>query len=245
MIQDLTPVSALDAPQPAVPACRPIHFASDFPDYPYWGVGSGTMIRSGSQEYLLTAQHVMNNQAGTVESLRVLPSDASRIFLGFNQGILMKQTEDEDDDYQDLFLLRIDMDDFGRSTDAAITSWNMDTQVGTVSGLTSDSQLFVVGNPTERRYYDSEKNVIGATCTILAGRFAGESVSKHCYRMQVQTNLVYESYDGFSGGAVFTGDANEQQVMRGMVIRGTTESETFHFIDGRVISEFLRISEGR
>src|SRR4030067_533745 len=97
---------------------RPVIFEHDHAEFPYWMKGSSFLIANSNNYYWVTASHVLVNMGGCAESLRIFPSDNSQISVPFNEQYTVNKGSTDDEDYKDIFMLRIDLNEFDSTGDA-------------------------------------------------------------------------------------------------------------------------------
>src|SRR5258708_6008624 len=107
-------------------ASRPVIFEHDQADFAYWGKGSSFLVANARNYYWVTAAHVLTNLDGRADSLRIFPSDGSKISLPFNEQYTVNKGETDDEDYKDVFMLRIDLSRFDTSGDAPLVAQDLE-----------------------------------------------------------------------------------------------------------------------
>lgn len=230
--------------------CRPVIFETTNTEWPYWGKGSSFLVANAGHHYWITARHVIENLGGSAESLRIFPSDNSRMSLPFNEKYTMDLNMTEDEDYKDIFMLRVDLRDFERSGDAPLIAQDVEVGFHLAESLVPGNELFLIAYPSESRFIDYEKFSIKNTRSVLRAVYEGSSVSDHCHTLRIETSVRIDDFDGLSGGPVFflQERIREQEVevfplFVGLAIRGSAASSTVHFISSNVVSNFIRSAE--
>lgn len=225
-------------------ATRPVLFLSRDLEFPYWGRGSSLLVSSGKNVYWLTARHVMESQGATPHDLMITPSINSTISLPFDELFQIKKV-DENEDNKDLYMLRINSDEFWRTTDSCLYAWDIDHHFFDCNELVAGDELFILGYPSESRFVDYESRRIHFARVVLRGVYEGESVHAHCHQLRLETSVELEQLDGLSGGVVFRYPPNPEEPTQivGMTIRGTAGSGLIHFIDCAVIRDFVCLAE--
>jgi hypothetical protein len=223
-------------------ASRPVIFESGHDDFAYWGKGSSFLISNSSNYYWVTASHVLNNMGGCANTLRIFPSD--------NQQYTVNRGETDDEDYKDVFMLRVDLSLFDASGDSPLVA--QDIERGTMSAdlLRSGDELWIIGYPAESNFIDYEINKIENTRSVLRAIYNGTSVSVHCHELLVKTSVNLESYDGLSGSPVYYmkeviqgGEIISFPLLVGMLLRGTASSRIAHFVNSDVLSNIISLAE--
>ena len=228
-------------------SCRPVIFESEQADWSYWGKGSSVLIASPKSHYWLTADHVMKNLGGDVESLRIFPSDYSRMSLPFDEKYAINRDIAGDADYADLYMLRIDLSDFRSSGDAPLVSQDIEIGAFPAEELGAGDELWVIGYPAEHVNFNYDECKFGMTRSVIRGVYHGLDSEEHCHTLTVDTTIKIDDYDGLSGGGVFwlreqtfAGKAVVTPLLVGLMIRGSVESNIIRFISANVIRNFVR-----
>ncbi len=231
-------------------ACRPVLFEEKHGEFPYWGKGSSFLIANSRAFYWVTASHVLSNLGGRAETLRIFPSDQSRISLPFNEQYVITRGATDDEDYKDVFVLRVALDDFERSGDAPLVAQDIEQGALPAEDLVPGDELWLLGYPSESNLVDYDAQKIKNTRSVLRGVYQGQSISAHCHELRVESSVQLESYDGLSGGPVFhmrsrvsEGQAVEFPMLVGMLLRGTSSSSTAHFVSSTVLLGLIAKAE--
>jgi len=229
---------------------RPVIFESEDSYYQYWRKGSSLLIASTRHYYWATAVHVLSNMGGSAESLRIFPSDDSRVSLPFNELYSITHSESDDPEHRDVIMLRIDLSDFVASGDAPLVAQYLENGVQPASSLKPDSVLWIIGYPAESNLIDYDRAAIRSTRSVVRALYRGEAVSDHCHTLSVETTLSLESFDGLSGSPVFylreeriRGELVCFPILVGMLLRGTASSGLCHFVCSSVLANIVRVAE--
>lgn len=232
-------------------ACRPVIFEHGHPDFPYWGKGSSFLIANSRAFYWVTAYHVLSNLDGTAQSLRIFPSDYSRISLPFNEQYTITKKVADDEEHKDVFVLRIDLGEFGSSGDAPLVAQDIEQGVLIAEELALGAELIVIGYPSESNFVDYDTQKIKNTRSVLKAVYRGPSISNHCHELKFETSIHLESYDGLSGSPIFhllpkvvDGHILLFPLLVGMLLRGSASSATAHFVSANVITNVIAQAEG-
>lgn len=222
----------------------------DHPDFAYWGKGSSFLIANSRHYYWITAAHVLANAKAHVDSLRIFPSDSSSISLPFNEQYTVNKGLVDDEDYKDVFMLRIDLHDFDKSGDAPLVAQDLESGVLSADALNPSDELWIIGYPAESNYINYESSRISNTRSVLRGIYNGRSPSIHCHELRMETSVVLESYDGLSGSPVYhmkrqTRGREELMfpMLVGMLLRGTASSRLAHFVGSDVLLNIVNLAE--
>lgn len=233
-------------------ACRPVIFEQKHEEFCYWGKGSSFLIANANNYYWVTASHVLKNMGGCVESVRIFPSDTSRISLPFNEKYTIKSDSTNGEDYKDVLILRIDLQEFDASGDAPLVAQDLEQGVLGAEHLREDDELWVIGYPSESNFVDYDCRAIKNTRSIVRAVYGGESFSDHCHKLIIETSLKLESLDGLSGSPVFhikktnrNGQLAAYPLLVGMLLRGTASSGVAHFVSSSVIAKIVSLAENK
>ena len=229
---------------------RRVIFESEDSDYSYWGNGSSFLLANSQYYYWITAAHVIDYMGGSAEALRIFPSDDSRISLPFNEKYLIQKDGYTDEEFKDIYILRIDLTEFEKFGDKPLTAQDLVNGLMPAEELSSDAELWIIGYPTEVNTIDYETTAIRSTRSVIRARYEGYSYTNHCHTARIKTSLNLSSFDGLSGSPVFfhkpvkgSADKAETPVLVGMLLRGTAESSIVHFVSSRVIGRLIQQAE--
>jgi len=231
-------------------ASRPVLYEQKNSDFSYWGKGSSFLIANSHNSYWVTASHVLENMGGSADSLRVFPSDESRISIPFNEQYTVNKGVTDDEDYKDIFILRLDLQEFDKSGDAPLIAQDIEKGIMGADRLQQNDVLWVIGYPAETTFIDYEASKITNTRSVLRTIYKGKSVSQHCHELNFSTSIKLNDYDGLSGSPVFymkeivhEGEKVFLPLIVGMLLRGAASSEIGHFVDASVISNIVNLAE--
>ncbi|TSA06940.1 MAG: hypothetical protein D4R73_10505 [Deltaproteobacteria bacterium] len=231
-------------------ACRPIIFEQEHEEFSYWGKGSSFLIANSNNYYWVTASHVLINMGGRADSLRIFPSDNSKISVPFNEQYTVNKGSTDDEDYKDIFMLRIDLNEFDSSGDAPLIAQDIEHGILRAEQLEPNDELWVIGYPSESNFIDYDSCEIKNTRSVLRAIYRGRSVSDHCHELIVESSIKLENYDGLSGSPVFhmkqlnrNGQVAVYPLLVGMLLRGTASSGIAHFVSSSVIVNIVNLVE--
>jgi hypothetical protein len=229
---------------------RPVLFEQEHPDFPYWGKGSSFLLANSNHYYWITANHVITKMGGAADMLRIFPADDSRISLPFNENYLINHEGLDDEDYKDIYALRIDLSEFEENGDAPLTAQDIEAGMLSAENLTLNDELWIIGYPSESNSIDFDSCSIKNTRSVIRATYQGNSLSQHCHTAKIETSIDLSSYDGLSGSPVFFLKSivkGEQQIQLplfvGMLLRGTKESSLVHFVSSSVIGKLIQLAE--
>lgn len=228
---------------------RPVMFEHPDDAFPYWGKGSSMLLANSKHFFWITATHVLKNMGGTIQALRIFPSDNSRISLPFNEQYTIKSELPEDEDYRDVFALRIDIKSFTDSGDAPLFAQDTEQGLFYAENLPSGAILWIIGYPAERNEIDYDQGRIRNSREVIRAEYIGPSSSEHCHIARVNSSISLQSFDGLSGSPVFylqSAVLAGQEVLLpklvGMLIRGTASSQLVHFVSSKVIDRLVQLA---
>jgi hypothetical protein len=230
--------------------CSPIFFESENKNYPYWGKGSSFFISSNNSVYWLTARHAIENLKGLIDNLRVFAKEGSKISMPFDEKYTIASNLNEDNEWKDVLMLRVDLEDFDASGDASITAQDIDSGCCPASGLEETQRLFVIGYPAEKSEVNYELDKILTTRAILNAEYCGPSLDAYCHSLKILNSSNLSNLDGLSGSPVFILKTEQREnvefifpLLVGMVIRGTASSNILHFISSEIFSGMVNSIE--
>jgi len=231
-------------------ASRPVLYEYDHPDFAYWCKGSSFLIANARYFYWVTAAHVLANAKAHVDSLRIFPSDGSRISLPFNEQYTVNKGVTDDEDYKDVCVLRIDLHNFDKSGDAPLIAQDLEAGVLSADALKPSDELWIIGYPAESNLVDYESTRISNTRSVLRGIYQGRSSSVHCHELRMETSIALESYDGLSGSPVYHMKRQIRgreelmfPMLVGLLLRGTASSRIAHFVGSDVLVNIIKLAE--
>ena len=230
-------------------AARPVIFEQDEANYPYWGKGSSFLVANSKHYFWVTAGHVIERLGGSADALRIFPSDNSRISLPFNEKYTLKTEGLDDEEYKDLYVLRIALSEFEEFGDAPLIAQDADVGLMPAEELAPNDELWIVGYPAESTSINFETGTIRQTRSVIRAVYLGHSVSDYCHSARVETTICLSSYDGLSGSPVFflqsmkvCGNDVLLPLLVGMLLRGTAESSLVHFLSARVVKRLIDLA---
>ena len=228
---------------------RPVIFEYENADFPYWGKGSSLLLANSQHYFWITAAHVLTNMGGSVQTLRIFPSDHSRISLPFNEQYTIKKRLSEHEDYKDIFALRINLQEFEEFGDTPLVAQDVGLGLLPAEELTLDDELWVIGYPAESNFIDYDCGRIRNTRSVIRAIYKGPSISDHCHKAKIESSIRLTTYDGLSGSPVFymrsqIHDGREVRfpLLAGMLLRGTVSSSLVHFVSASVIGSLIHLA---
>ncbi len=230
--------------------CRPVVYRHSGTELTYWTKGSSFLIANAKNYYWITAAHVLTNMRGQAESLMILPSDNSKISLPFNGQYTVNTGLTDDEDYKDVFILRIDLNGFDRSGDAPLVAQDIEKGISPADYLKQGDELWVIGYPSESNSVNSDAREITNTRCVLRAIYKGTSNSDHCHKLTIESSIKLDSFDGLSGSPVFymkqqtrSGETANYPMLVGMLLRGTASSGIAHFVSSSAIVNVINLVE--
>lgn len=219
---------------------RPILFESAHEEWPYWGKGSSFLASVGEHVFFVSAKHVFQNQAGSPDSLRIFPSDASRISIPFIALVLIRLDGVADESFKDLYLLKVDVDLFKESGDAPLHTIALENACVHPEKIAEGDSMLLFGFPSELRGIDYESCKISYNRKLLWAAFQGPSLMDHCFKLIFNDCSGLTDFDGYSGCPVFHFIAGEVPRLAGIMITGSVSSRSGHFIGVHVLISAIR-----
>ena len=228
---------------------RPVIFEHEDATFPYWGKGSSVLLANSQHYFWITASHVISNMGGSAQSLRIFPSDHSRISLPFNEQYTIKKGLSEDEDHKDIFALRINIEEFDEFGDAPLVAQDIEFGFLPAEELTPHAELWVIGYPAESNFIDYDCEQIKNTRSVMRATYQGRSIFDHCHIARIESSIHLSSYDGLSGSPVFYMRSQVTEgreilfpLFVGMLLRGTALSSLVHFVSASVIRQLIKLS---
>jgi hypothetical protein len=192
---------------------------------------------------------VIRNLGGSAEALRIFPSDDSRISLPFNEQYTIKKEGLEDEEFKDLYALRINLKEFDEFGDAPLVAQDVEHGLLAAESLGIGNELWVIGYPGESNSIDFESRTIKSNRAVIRAIYRGYSISDHCHVAAIETSIPLSDYDGLSGSPVFflrhsnvEGQEFLFPLIVGVLLRGTAESSLVHFVSSRVVSNLIQLA---
>lgn len=230
--------------------CRPVIFEDKHDeDCRYWCRGGSSFLISNPENYYwVTASHVLKNT--DIESVRIFPSDNSKISLPFDRKYTVKAYSINEEEYQDILILRINLQRFDDSGDTPLIAHDLEQGILGAERLQEGDELWIIGYPSESSSVEYENSKIKNTRCVIRAIYSGESFSDHCHKLTIDTSVKLGSFDGLSGSPVFymksinrNGQLADYPLLVGMLLRGTASSKIAHFVSVSVIVEMINVIE--
>ena len=136
---------------------RPVLFELAESEWTYGGKGSSFLVSLKNDYFFVSAKHVFDNQGGTPESLRVFPSDNSRISIPFDALAVIHLDGTGDESYKDLYLLKIATEAARASGNTRLFAFALDTGCARMESISEGDKILLIGFPTEIRGVDFER----------------------------------------------------------------------------------------
>ncbi len=229
--------------------CRPVIFESGPPECVYWRKGSSFLVSNSHHYYWVTATHVLKNMGANIESIRIHPSDNSRMSLPFNERYLIN-TVGYEEDFHDITVVRVDLSRFDKSGDAPLIAQDIERGILGAEHLRISDEIWIIGYPSESNHIDYENRLIQNNRVTIRAIYEGKSFSDHCHQIKIESSIKLEDMDGLSGSPVFHMQRriidNQTLVfpmLVGMLLRGTVSSGIAHFVSSSVIARIVKLAE--
>ncbi|WP_454869703.1 hypothetical protein [Pseudomonas putida] len=204
--------------------------------YTHFGVGTAFVLEHESELFVVTAQHVLNNQGATHDDVRILLRKAP-ISIIFDQRAVFRDESDPDAD-SDLVILRVKKSQHEALLAAGLTYVKAVDSIKTKQN--PDVDLFhVYGYPDQGRDYDWDKKSLSAELWCLSGKLTTPSV-KCLDTIQILNERSERPADlnGMSGSMVIA-DINDEWKFAGLVTLGGNEAGVLSFIPAEQILYYL------
>ncbi len=230
---------------------RPVLYESEDDKFTYWGKGSSVLIGTSKHFYWVTAEHVIRNLGGDTDSLRIFPSNKSKISIPFNEKYQIVLDQSEDEEFKDIFALRIDLELFKEKGDAPLYVQDIENGAFIAENLNLGACLLVIGFPSEIQSINYDELKIKHKRSWLPARYIGQSISDHCHQLRFSDSVEIADYDGLSGSPVFykkeapyvNGQKAIIPLFAGLLLRGNATNKIAHFVSSNVIKNLIHKAE--
>lgn len=229
---------------------QPLIFETGLEEYPYSIKGTVFLVRYQQRPYVVTANHALRPE--DTAPICVLPSDTSREIIPLGRVFFVPRSLNSDDSV-DVAVIDINLETVLHPDVAMARLVDLEKACGDWESIRPDASFFILGFPAEVQEVKYETGELGTLRVMLNGRYAGRSFGESIHSMKVDDTCGLKSFDGFSGSPVFATVRGESQaaggsvapIFCGMVLRGTPQSKTVHFLDRDVILAALEIKRDR
>lgn len=214
---------------------HPVILSSEHNDehYSHHGVGTAFVLEYAGELFVVTAQHVLNNQHATHDELRILLRNAPLSIL-FDQRAVFREESDPDLD-SDLAILRVVKSQHAALFAAGLTSLDAASCVAT-EDFDRAEIIYVFGYPDEGRGYDYEKRVLDAQLHWLRGQLT-EPALPGLSSIKIVGDRP-EDFRGMSGSVVIA-DVDDVWKFAGMVTLASDTEGVLNFIPAEKIAYHL------
>lgn len=200
--------------------------------YSHHGVGTAFVLEYAGELFVITAQHVLNNQSAAHDELRILLRNAPLSIL-FDQRAVFRDETDPDLD-SDLVILRVVKSQHKTLFAAGLASLDAACCAETADFSRADL-LHVFGYPDEGRGYDYDNKVLDAQLHWLTGHLATPCISG-LSTIKIKGHRP-KDYRGMSGSVVIA-DVDDVWKFAGMVTLAENH-DLLHFIPAEKITYYL------
>lgn len=214
---------------------HPVILSSEHHDeqYSHHGVGTAFVLEYAGELFVVTAQHVLNNQGAAHDELRILLRNAPLSIL-FDQRAVFRDESDPDLD-SDLVILRVVKSQHTDLFAAGLAS--LDAACCAETEDFSRADLFhVFGYPDEGRGYDYDNRVLDAQLHWLRGQLATPGIPG-LSTIKIEGDRPGD-YRGMSG-AVVIADVDDVWKFAGMVTLASEKHDLLNFIPAEKIAYYL------
>jgi hypothetical protein len=214
---------------------HPVILSSEHFDehYSHHGVGTALVLEHSGELFVITAQHVLNNQGATHEELRILLRKAP-ISILFDLCSVFQDESDSDLD-SDLVIFRVVKSQHAALFAAGLSSLNAEYCAQT-SDLSHAEAVYVFGYPDEGRRYDYDSKELDAQMHWLRGQLAPPGIpGLSTIRILGDRPLDLR---GMSGSVVIA-DVDELWKFAGLVTLASEKHDLLNFIPAEKIAYYL------
>ena len=223
---------------------KPVVFETGVGEVPYATVGTCFLVRLGAHLFLVTAKHVVNEMS--LDQLLVFPNAESNESIPFSEVLTVANRDPDDPDFSDLVIVKVHLGNLRLAEQSCMHAVDLDKSSDSWRTAPTDHSFFIFGYPNKSRKVDYERFQVVSTQTFLVGRFAGDSLARHCYELDIEDFNGVEEFNGLSGSPVFSWPRkiadNFHPSFCGMVLRGTRTSGKVHFLDAAVLRKGLEFA---
>ena len=155
--------------------------------------------------------------------------------------------EDEPEDYMDLAVIAVDT---SRIESAEVAQAHLIALAPELIGWPEHvAELVLLGFPQDHAFVDPDSQLLHAQRVVLNARYIGSSALPHLHEALISDAHSLTTFSGFSGGPVFAvlrpPGRPPSAGLCGMAIRGTSSSNTIHFLDRSVLIDALNVRVAR
>ncbi|HEX4547991.1 hypothetical protein [Pseudomonas sp.] len=214
---------------------HPVILSSEHYDkhYSHHGVGTAFVLEYAGELFVVTAQHVLNNQGAVHEELRILLRKAP-ISILFDLRSVFRDESDPDLD-SDLAIFRVVKSQHAALFAAGLASLNADYCAET-GDLGRADALYVFGYPDEGRGYNYDNKVLDAQMHWLRGQLAPPGLPGLSTIRIVGDRP--RDLRGMSGSVVIA-DVDDLWRFAGMVTLASEKHDLLNFIPAERITYYL------
>lgn len=214
---------------------HPVILSSEHYDehYSHHGVGTAFVLELSGELFVVTAQHVLNNQGATHEHLRILLRKTP-VSIMFDLRSVFREESDPDLD-SDLAIFRVVKSQHAALFAAGLSSLNADYCAQTRDLGRADA-LYVFGYPDEGRGYDHGNKVLDAQIHWLRGQLAPPGI-KGLSTIRIVGNRPRD-LRGMSGSVVIA-DVDDLWKFAGMVTLASEKHDLLNFIPAEKVAYYL------
>lgn len=204
--------------------------------YTHFGAGTAFVLEHESELFVVTAQHVLNNQGATHDDVRILLRKAP-IPVIFDQRAVFRDESDPDAD-SDLVILRVKKTQHQALLAAGLTYVKAVDSIKTKQN--PDVDLFhVYGYPDEGRDYDWDEKSLSAQLWCVSGKLTSPSVNGlNTIQILTERDKRPADLNGMSGSMVIA-DINGEWKFAGLATLGGNEAGVLSFIPAEQILYYL------
>lgn len=223
---------------------HPLVFETGLDDFPYSTAGTVFLVGHKGSAFVLTTRHGL--RPDSLSPICVFPSDTSQRSIPLRD-VFFVPLEYEPEDYTDLAVVAIDT---SRIENVDVAQAQLIELAPELIGWPEHAaELVLLGFPEDHVFIDPDSQLLCTQRVVLNARYIGPSELPHLHEALITDAHSLTTFSGFSGGPVFAvlrpPGRPPSAGLCGMAIRGTSSSNTIHFLDRSVLIDALNVRLAR
>jgi hypothetical protein len=223
---------------------QPIFFEDGFEDYEYSCGGTFFYVKYHNKYLAVTAKHCLRDRR--FDTIRLLRPSATKekAFIPIEMISEIEEPQVSSCDWADLVFINLSEGALTKADKAASWFLDCDTLGRLETHLTKGDNLGTKGYPYYARGIDYEKGIIKMGAVAWSGTYAGVGHEANIHKCKFSKLDGIPDLNGFSGAPVFKILQTSQITAYwfvGVILRGTVQSGTAHFVDHNVVFQALEI----
>ncbi len=223
---------------------QPLVFETGLEDFPYSTSGTVFFVMHKGKAFVLTTRHGL--RPDSLGPICIFPSDTSHRLIPLDD-VFFVPMDHEPEDYMDLAVIAIDNSRIG---DVEVAGAHLIALATELVGWPEDvAELVVLGFPEDHAFVDPDTQLLHTQRVALNARYVGPSPLPYLHEARVTDAHGLTTFSGLSGGPVFAVLRPPGQPptvgLCGMAIRGTSSSNSIHFLDRSVLLDALDVRLAR